>query len=249
MRRLEQEEFVCVDLEMTGLDLEKDRIIEVAVCKFTFSKVLESYETLVDPQMPIPEETQKIHHISDEMVHGKPTIASVLPQVIKAIGTHMVIGHGVGFDLQHLQKSCVRTGIQANLHTLPFIDTLRLARLYGDSPSNALKTLGVHFNVPSDGAHRAMSDVLLNIEVFKHLARKYKTVESLQEVLSKPILMKTMPLGKHKGRLIKDIPLHYLEWIAGKDFDQDLLFSIRTEIKKRKQGARFEQAANPFHGL
>jgi DNA polymerase-3 subunit epsilon len=55
-----------------------------------------------------------------------------------------------------------------------------------------------------------------------------------------------MPLGKHKGRLFKELPHEYLQWAAHQNFDQDLLFSIRTELKKRKKGGLFIQAANPF---
>jgi DNA polymerase-3 subunit epsilon len=94
-----------------------------------------------------------------------------------------------------------------------------------------------------------MSDVIVNIEIFKQLSRDYKTTESLFDVLSRPIQLKTMPLGKHKGRAIKDIPLNYLIWAANKDFDQDLLFSLRSEIKRRKKGGLFTQASNPFSDL
>ena len=94
-----------------------------------------------------------------------------------------------------------------------------------------------------------MSDVVVNIEVFKRLVTPYPTVEKLFEVLSKPVLLKEMPLGKHKGRPFKEIPQEYLKWAANKDFDMDLLFSIRTELKRRKKGNLFSQAANPFQDL
>ena len=58
-----------------------------------------------------------------------------------------------------------------------------------------------------------------------------------------------MPLGKHKGRPFSEIPIEYLLWAANKDFDQDLMFSIRSELKKRKSGSLFKQAANPFSQL
>jgi len=61
--------------------------------------------------------------------------------------------------------------------------------------------------------------------------------------------MKVMPLGKHKGRLIKEIPLDYLKWAVRKDFDQDLIFSIKQEIRKRQKGQSFNQASNPFSQL
>ena len=61
--------------------------------------------------------------------------------------------------------------------------------------------------------------------------------------------MKTMPLGKHKGRRFDEVPVEYLLWAEKKDFDQDLLYSIRLELRNRKKGGGFEQSANPFAGL
>jgi DNA polymerase-3 subunit epsilon len=124
-----------------------------------------------------------------------------------------------------------------------------MARLYGASPVNSLEHLRKHFNIPQEGAHRAMNDVIVNREVFKHLAKGYKTTEKLFDVLSRPILMTTMPFGKHKGRSFKEIPLQYLSWMSNKDFDQDLLYSIRTELKRRKKGNHFSQSGNPFINL
>ena len=62
-------------------------------------------------------------------------------------------------------------------------------------------------------------------------------------------MLKEIPFGKHKGRSIKDVPIDYLHWAANKDFDQDLLFTIRTEINRRKKGNQFSQTANPFQNL
>ena len=94
-----------------------------------------------------------------------------------------------------------------------------------------------------------MNDVIVNIEVFKKLSSAFQTTQKLLERLKKPILMKKMPLGKHKGRNFSEIPLDYLKWAAGKDFDQDLLYSIRLEINNRKKKNDFQQASNPFSSL
>lgn len=249
MGKLEQETFICIDCETTGLDPKEDFIIEVAAVIFSFDKNLDSYESLIDPQREIPQSSIEIHHITNEMVVGKPKVTEVLPKILEMVGDHIIIGHGIQFDIDVISATAMRYNIPCKLGNNKVIDTLRLARLYGDSPSNALEKLGVHFNVPSDGAHRAMSDVMVNIEVFKHLSKRYKTTNALFDTLSRPILMKTMPLGKHKGRFFRDIPLQYLKWAANKDFDQDLLFSLRSEIKKRKGGKFFEQGSNPFSNL
>jgi DNA polymerase-3 subunit epsilon len=81
------------------------------------------------------------------------------------------------------------------------------------------------------------------------LTRNFKTTEQITELLKKPILLKTMPLGKYKGRPFHELPLDYLNWVSHADFDQDLIYSVRTEIQKRKKGGSFSEAASPFSGL
>jgi DNA polymerase-3 subunit epsilon len=249
MPDIEKQLFVCLDCETTGLDAHKDRIIEVAATCFDFDQIYWEMESLIDPQCPISEESMAIHHITQDMVQGKPTIAQFLPALLKKIDKHIIVGHGIRFDIEILAVAADRHSIPCHLRQNHSIDTLRMARLYGESPVNSLEQLRKHFNIPLEGAHRAMSDVIVNMAVFKQLAKRYRTTQQLFEALAKPILLKTMPLGKHKGRLLKDIPLQYLQWVAKKDFDQDLLYSIRSELKRRKKGDLFNQAASPFANL
>lgn len=249
MGLIKKETFICVDCEATGLDLENDRIIEVAAVLFTMDTEIEIYDALVDPEMTIPADSIKIHHITQEMVVGQPKIQEVLPKVLSMIGKHIIVGHGIGFDIHLIHREAKKHGIHSSIDANPFFDTLRMARLYGESPQNSLQTLRKHFNIGDEGAHRALNDVIVNIEVFRLLVAKYKTVEELQKILSRPIRLKKMPLGKHKGRSLKEIPLEYLRWAARKDFDQDLSYSIKSEIKRRQQSKDFSNEGNPFKGL
>ncbi|MBS0628273.1 MAG: DUF3820 family protein [Verrucomicrobia bacterium] len=249
MGLLKTDTFICIDCETTGLEPEKDRIIEVAAVIFTENAILDRYETLIDPEIIIGEESTAIHHITNDMVAGKPKIKEILPQILKMIGKHIIIGHGIPFDIAFLAQAAKTHCVPNTLSGHPHLDTLRLARLYGESPINSLEKLREHFNIAAEGAHRAMNDVIVNIEVFKYLTKNYKTTEQLLERLKRPILIKTMPLGKHKGRPFSEIPAEYLQWAANKDFDQDLLFSVRSELKKRKTGSLFSHGANPFSSL
>jgi DNA polymerase-3 subunit epsilon len=249
MSRLENETFVCIDCETTGLDAKTDRVIEVAAMRFTLQQILDQYESLIDPECSIPETSIAIHHITPEMVAGKPKIAELVPELLRFIGKDIIVGHGVGFDIELIAIAADRSGIQHTLRANRFLDTLRMARLYGESPTNSLEQLRQHFNIQFEGPHRAMSDVIVNCEVFKFLAKMYKTTEQLFDVLSRPVRLKIMPLGPHKGRPIKEVPLQYLQWASTKEFDQDLLFSIRSEINRRKQGNVFGQATSPFQNL
>jgi len=249
MTLLNKNVFVCVDIEATGLKPSEDRIIEIAAIKFTFDKVIDTFDTLIDPVVDIPKESQSIHNISTDMVKGKPKIQDVLPKVLKFIGNHVIIGHGIKFDIDIIYSEAKRHQIVCDIWQAKYIDTLRLARLYGESPYNSLKELSRHFNIDFEGAHRALNDVRANIEVFKHLTTKFSTTSQLFKRLEKPIQLKKMPLGKHKGRTFSEIPIEYLQWAAGKDFDQDLLFSIRLEINNRKKKTSFQRASNPFSNL
>lgn len=249
MGLMRSQAFICLDCESTGLDTNKDRIIEIAACQFTFDKILQQYETLVDPECEIPQSSKDIHNISSEMIAGKPKIAEVLPAFLKMIQNHILVGHGITFDIALIASEAKRHQIPCQIESQPFFDTLRMARLYGESPVNSLQQLRHHFNIEPEGAHRAMSDVIVNIEVFKQLAKPYKTVEALTQILQKPIRLKNMPLGKHKGRRFDEIPIEYLFWAEKKDFDQDLLYSIRSELRNRKKGGGFEQSGNPFSNL
>ena len=249
MGLIHKDTFICLDCETTGLQQNADQIIEIAVVRFTFEQVLDSFETLIDPQIPIPEASIAIHHIDDPMVKGKPKIQDILPQVLAFVGHDIIVGHGITNDIAFLCYAAKLQGILCCLESHPYIDTLRMARLYGESPINSLEVLRQHFNIAEEGAHRAMNDVVVNIEVFKYLSKTFKTTEQLVNRLKSPILLKTMPLGKHKGRPFSDIPVEYLRWAVNQDFDQDLLFSLKTELKKRKHGSRFSQAANPFANL
>src|SRR6185295_11243747 len=153
--------FACIDCEATGLDTEKDRIVEVACALFTLDQVGDTFETLIDPECQIPEAVIAVHHITQEMVAGKPKIHEVLPQVLSLIGSYPIIGHGIGFDIALLHEAAKRHNIPCTIKENLSFDTLRLARLYGDSPSNSLEVLRKHFNIVEEGAHRAMSDVIV----------------------------------------------------------------------------------------
>lgn len=238
--------FVCLDCEMTGLDVKKDRIIEVAAVRFTFDQIFDTFESLVDPEQEVSKESQKIHHISNEMLQGKPKISTVLQQLTSFLKEgDLIVGHNIGFDLEVLSQEAERVKHKF-ISKYTEIDTLRLAKEYGDSPNNSLESLASHFNVEYDKAHRAMNDVEINISIFKHFCKRYKTLEQILKLLSRPIKMKYMPLGKYKGRLFSDIPIPYLRWASKMDFDRDLLYSISQEIKLRQKGLGFNQNNNPF---
>ena len=249
MTLLHKETFVCVDCETTGLDTDNDLIIEVGAIRFTFEGPLETYTSLVNPGIPIPPESQAIHNISDEMVADAPPIGEVLSPLLDFLKKDIIIGHNIGFDLTMIDNAAKRLGKETALLSRKQMDTLRLARLYGESPTNSLEGLRRHFNIPPEAAHRALDDAKINALVFKRLTERFRTTADVFKALDKPIRMRHMPLGKHKGRLFSEIPVNYLRWASHQNFDRDLLFSIKHELKRRAKGNHFGAATNPFNNL
>ena len=249
MGNLKKDTFICLDVEATGLSVETDEIVEIAVVKFTFDEILERYESLIDPEMPIPQESIDVHHITNEMVIGKPKIAESLPEAFELIKDHIIVGHNIGYDLAMIMQAAKKRRIPHPIKLERSIDTLRLARLYAGSPSNKLEVLRAHFNIPEEGAHRAMNDVIVNIKVFKYLVMDFKKTEDVLHRLKQPILMKNFPLGKHKGLPFREVPIDYLNWAVNQDFDQDLKHSIIEEKKRRRKRKPFSESCNPFADL
>ncbi|MCH9612026.1 MAG: 3'-5' exonuclease DinG [Chlamydiia bacterium] len=243
------ETFVCFDVESTGLDIQNDRIIEIAIVKFKGDEILDSYETLIDPGVPIPAESIEIHKITPDMVAGKPAITEVFSDILKLLANSIIVGHNIKYDIGILLAEAARHNIPNKLDKLEAIDTLRLARLYGESKNNSLQALREHFDIPIESAHRAMGDVIVNIKVFKYLIQPFAKLADLRGKLKKPILMSKMPLGKYKGHLMKDLPEAYLRWAKKLDFDEDLSYTIAQELKRRNQTKSFLLKNSPFKDL
>jgi DNA polymerase-3 subunit epsilon len=249
MRSLKTDTLICLDCETTGLDTENDDIIELAIVKFTLEKEIETLDFLIDPKRLIPEESTAIHHITDDMVKGKPYIEDVLDEAVALIGKYPIMGHNVGFDIRIIEAALRRHNHSKSITSNPVIDTLRLARLYGESPKNSLEVLREHFNIPEEGAHRAMNDVIVNIKVFERLSYGFKTTHEMLKRLERPITMKTFPFGKYRGLFFREIPIDYLHWAGHQNFDEDLLHSINQERKRRRKQKPFFESSNPFKDL
>ena len=111
MKNLKTDIFACIDCETTGLDPKVDEIVEVAVTVFSFENTIASYETLVKPPITIPESSIQIHHITNEMVQDKPSIAEVLPKIFSITGDLVIIGHNISFDIEMLSQAAKKLSI------------------------------------------------------------------------------------------------------------------------------------------
>ena len=86
-------EFIVYDVETTGLSpLKGDRIIELAAVKLKNKKIIDTFETFINPQRLIPEEASRINNITNDMVVDAPTSMEILPEMIDFIGGGCLVG-------------------------------------------------------------------------------------------------------------------------------------------------------------
>jgi DNA polymerase-3 subunit epsilon len=154
------DEFVAIDLETTGLDARQDAAVAVAVVPFRGGEPIGGYETLVNPGRTIPAASTRIHGITDEMVAAAPSLGEVLDEIEAACGQHVIVGHGVAFDLAILERA--RRTLRRPPLPNTALCTMRLAAaLHPGWRDVTLEALAARLGVPVVGRHTARGDALL----------------------------------------------------------------------------------------
>src|SRR5512137_1071598 len=96
--------YVAVDIETTGLDPERDAIIEIGAVKFSGSRVEAEWSSLVNPGRHVPEFITSLTHIDDAMLRGAPSVRQATADLAAFAGDCALIGHNIRFDLSFLQR-------------------------------------------------------------------------------------------------------------------------------------------------
>ena len=201
---------IVLDFETTGLQ-PGYRPVEIAWLEFdSIYKVSQSVTSLIDPQMPIEPGAQKVHGISAEMLVGKPTLEEFLhgEHADKFANEHvLVVAHNAAFDLPMFAPFCKKA---------TSLCTMRLAQaLYPTAENHKLQTLASMFAVEVEPTHRAMADVGACFELLRTIAKKEdKSIDELLVIASYTSPESLMPFGKHKGKMIKDLPSDYVAWLS-----------------------------------
>ena len=158
--------YVALDLETTGLNSEKDTIIEVGAVKYRDGQPVEEFDTLVNPGRPIPYEITLITGIRNEDVLGKPSFERIAVALERFVGSAAVVGHNIDFDLGFLRAKGLFIENQG-------LDTWELASvLVPARPSYSLGSLAVHFGIPSPAQHRALNDAVVTGQLFEILCER-----------------------------------------------------------------------------
>lgn len=162
---MEDEAVIVLDLETTGLSPDRHAITEIAAVKLVNGELVDSFETLINPQRKIPRFITKLTGIDDEMVKDAPLIDEVLPDLDKFIRGHIMVGHNISFDYRFLSANFDKhLGMRMDNN---LVCTAKLARrILPDLPSKKLVSVGEYYNYTNENAHRAMADVNATTYIF-----------------------------------------------------------------------------------
>jgi DNA polymerase III epsilon subunit family exonuclease len=231
--------FAVVDVETTGIDPSRDRVVEVACALVRNGRITEAFSTLVNPGRPILAVASAVHGITDDMVVHAPQLTAVAPKLQGLCTGAVVVAHNASFDLEFLPF----------LKSRPHLCSMRLAqRVVPDAPNYKNQVLRYHLGVnvdelPSAVPHRALGDVYVTAAILRRCLDRYlaggapNDIDALVDNVAAPALLEALPFGKHRGRRLRDVPTDYLQWAISAQIDLsiDVTFSMKHELHQRQR--------------
>jgi DNA polymerase III subunit epsilon len=248
---------VFFDLETTGTDHAKDRIVELAFVKMMPDGTREKYVRRINPGVPIPPESTSFHGITDEDVKACPLFKNVAHELYDWIkGCDMGGYNSSKFDLPLLAEEFLRAGLQVDFTERSMID---VQQIFFKMESRTLSA-AYNFYCQKDltNAHSAEADIEATIEVLEAQLEKYADMANEVTALHKftnaddyvdyarRIVMKDghpiFNFGKHKGRKVEEIfttEPQYYDWMMQADFSlhtKQKISEILNRMKLSKAG-------------
>ena len=168
-KRQQQEGYVVIDVETTGLDSAADDMIELAAMRVIAHQPAERITLLVKPERPLPEEIVSLTGITQQMLDADGlTLREALARFCDFIGGSPLVSHNIAFDRAFLASACEKLSLPPLRNVCR--DTLSLSRrLVEGVPNYKLATLAAHFGMTSSEPHRALSDCMTTYQLYEKL--------------------------------------------------------------------------------
>lgn len=229
---------VFFDLETTGINITRDRIVEISVLKVHPNGKEETKTRRINPEMPIPPETTAIHGITDDDVKDCPTFKQVAKSFADMLeGCDMAGFNSSRFDVPMLVEEFLRAGVDFDTSKRKFVD---VQIIFHRKEQRTLEAAYAFYcNKKLENAHSAEGDVIATYEVLKSQLDKYNDLENDINFLSKEYSsfndnvdlagriifndkgIEVFNFGKHRGKsvieVLKKEPSYY-SWMMDGDF-------------------------------
>ena len=239
------------DLETTGIDVEKDKIVQLAIIRVEPYGTRRTFETLVNPERPIPPEATAVHGIKDSDVANAPTFAQVRREVEELLADADLAGYNsVRFDQPLLAAELKRAGSEMDFRDVKHLDAMRI---FHQMERRDL-TAAYKFYCDKDlvDAHSALADTTATLEILDAQIARYdevpddvenlhvfcnpdegKYVDRTRKLVWNDDGEAEFTFGKYQGRSINAVAGEnrgYLEWMLSKDFSEELKSIMREAL-------------------
>jgi DNA polymerase-3 subunit epsilon len=226
-----------IDLETTGVNLSTDRIVEIAIVKILPDGTRQVKRKLINPEMPIPQQSIDIHGITDEMVKDAPTFKQAGNELKQFIENCDLGGYNSNrFDIPMLMEEFLRAGMTLDLTTKKMVDVQHI--FYTMEPRTLTAAYKYYCEKDLEGAHSAEHDVNATIDVLLAQIKRYPqlgfTVDSILNLIGEEKIVdyarrfvfddkgvEVFNFGKHKGKPVTDVlkaEPQYYDWMMRGDF-------------------------------
>lgn len=244
---------VFFDLETTGVDTVKDRIVEISFLKVHPNGKEEIKTKRLNPEMPIPAEATAVHGISNEDVKDEPTFKQIAKSLAVQIeGCDLAGFNSSRFDLPLLAEEFLRAGVDIDFSKRKMIDVQVI--FHKKEPRTLEAAYKFYCDKTLEDAHSAEADTLATYEVLKGQLERYPDLINDVEALAKEFAaynnnvdlagriilnedrIEVFNFGKHKGKsvveILKNEPSFYA-WMMDADFPLNTK-QVLTKIKLRE---------------
>lgn len=250
-----QNPLIFFDLETTGLNVSKDRIIEMSYIKVMPNGVEESKTILINPEMHIPEESTAIHGIKDEDVKDAPRFKEVAKELARVFQGCDIAGFNSNrFDIPMLMEEFLRANVEIDLGKHRFVDVQTI--FHKMEQRNLVAAYRFYCGKELENAHSASADTLATYEVLKAQLDRYPNLENNIAFLSNfssqnrnvdlagrivynDQNVEVFNFGKYKGVPVAEVlqkDSGYFGWLMNGDFPQNTK-NVLTNIKLRMRNA------------
>lgn len=224
----QQKNYVIVDIETTGGSPRTSKITEIAIYKHNGQEIIDSYETLLNPEMEIPRFIENLTGISDRMVKDAPKFYEVAKKIVEFTEDCIFVAHNVGFDYGILRQEFKNLGFD---YRRPHLCTVRSSRyVIPGHESYSLGKLTRALGIQIENRHRAGGDALATAHLFGILYQKDTSglLKFIQQDINPQILHPNLDINA-----VDDLPAKTGVYKFYDDTNQLIYIGKSISIKKR----------------
>lgn len=185
--------YAIVDVETTGGMPRRDKITEIAILIHDGTKVVQQFDTLINPERSIPSEITRITGITNDMVKDAPKFYEVAKDIIEILDKTIFVAHNVRFDYSFIKEEFGQLGFTFTKRQLCTVKLTR--RAFPGLDSYSLGNLIRHFGISVNNRHRALDDTVATAEIFTTILQEKMNDDEIKEMINLGIKESQLPKG------------------------------------------------------